>query len=219
MADSEFPYVVAAWAVDRERWRVTFGWALDVERPAGGVVVESFELARHLVETCPREAEGEAQCTCPCTCAALTTGHAPDADSPKPAAVRDRPRVVPPHCGLEAVTLPQGRVVRVDLAQTGTTKPVVHLVEVVTHDLLLGVGDTAAVRLARELADMPANDCDIACPILINLTRPQEKEHNVNRYRITIAGGGYHGLLVSDRTRIPGLISIYDIVPTAEALD
>ena len=41
----------------------------------------------------------------------------------------------------------------------------------------------------------------------------------MNRYRIAIAGGGYSGLLVSDRTRIPGLVSIYDIEPTVRALD
>ena len=41
----------------------------------------------------------------------------------------------------------------------------------------------------------------------------------MNRYRIAIAGGGYRGLLVSDRTRIPGLVSIYDIEPTVKALD
>lgn len=86
--------------------------------------------------------------------------------------------------------------------------------------LIAGRGKTVSPEgVERALADMPANDCDIACPILINVTRPQKEEHNVHRYRITIAGGGYHGLLVSDRTRIPGLISIYDIVPTAKALD
>ena len=36
----------------------------------------------------------------------------------------------------------------------------------------------------------------------------------MSRYRIAIAGGGYRGLLDSDRTRIPGLVSIYDIEPT-----
>ena len=86
--------------------------------------------------------------------------------------------------------------------------------------LIAGRGKTVSPEgVERALADIPAYDCDIACPILIHLTRPQKKEHNVRRYRIAIAGGGYHGLLVSDRTRIPGLISIYDVVPTVEALD
>ena len=35
----------------------------------------------------------------------------------------------------------------------------------------------------------------------------------MRRYRIAISGRGYHGLLVSDRTKIPGLVSIYDIPP------
>ncbi|MGH2921370.1 MAG: hypothetical protein ACRDKU_04805, partial [Gaiellaceae bacterium] len=44
------------------------------------------------------------------------------------------------------------------------------------------------------------------------------EQPNDYRYAISIAGGGYDGLLVSDRTRIPGLVSIYDIEPTVEAL-
>ena len=67
------------------------------------------------------------------------------------------------------------------------------------------------------LAKAPVARCP--CPITVFLTLPQKKEHNVRRYRIAIAGGGYNGLLVSDRTRIPGLVSIYDIEPTVEALD
>ena len=67
------------------------------------------------------------------------------------------------------------------------------------------------------LAKVPEASCP--CPITIYLTLPRGEEHNVNRYRIAIAGGGYRGLLVSDRTRIPGLVSIYDIEPTVRALD
>jgi hypothetical protein len=86
--------------------------------------------------------------------------------------------------------------------------------------LVAGRGKTVSPEgVDRALTKIPAYDCDISCPITIHLTRPQKKEHNVRRYRIAIAGGGYHGLLVSDRTRIPGLISIYDIEPTVKALD
>ncbi|HEU5066272.1 MAG TPA: hypothetical protein VFT86_10440, partial [Gaiellaceae bacterium] len=67
------------------------------------------------------------------------------------------------------------------------------------------------------LAKVPAASCP--CPITIYVTLPREREHNVHRYRIAIAGGGYSGLLHSDRTRIPGLVSIYDVEPTVEALD
>lgn len=85
--------------------------------------------------------------------------------------------------------------------------------------LIAGRGKTVSREDAeRVLADVPADRCP-SCPIRIYLTLPRGEEHNVHRYRIAIAGGGYHGLLVSDRTRIPGLVSIYDIEPTVKALD
>src|SRR5581483_7444452 len=34
-------------------------------------------------------------------------------------------------------------------------------------------------------------------------------------YYVVVLGGGFHGLLVSQTTRIPGLVSIVDIAPTA----
>jgi hypothetical protein len=84
--------------------------------------------------------------------------------------------------------------------------------------LVAGRGKTVSPEDAeRVLAKVPVPRCP--CPITIHLTLPQKKEHNVRRYRIAISGGGYHGLLLSDRTRIPGLVSIYDIEPTVEALD
>jgi len=84
--------------------------------------------------------------------------------------------------------------------------------------LVAGRGKTVSPEDAeRVLAKVPAADCP--CPITIYVTLPREREHNVRRYRIAIAGGGYSGLLRSDRTRIPGLVSIYDVQPTVEALD
>ena len=86
--------------------------------------------------------------------------------------------------------------------------------------LVAGRGKTVSPEGAdRALAEVRAYNCHISCPITIYLTLPQKKEHNVRRYRIAISGGGYHGLLLSDRTKIPGLVSIYDIAPTVEALD
>ena len=41
---------------------------------------------------------------------------------------------------------------------------------------------------------------------------------NRRRYGIAIVGPGYHGLLVSSRTRVPGLIAIADVAPTVVAL-
>jgi hypothetical protein len=38
---------------------------------------------------------------------------------------------------------------------------------------------------------------------------------NNKRYWVAVLGGGFHGLLVSRTTRIPGLVSIVDIAPTA----
>ena len=84
--------------------------------------------------------------------------------------------------------------------------------------LVAGRGKTVSPEDAeRVLAKVPAARCP--CPITIYVTLPSEREHNVHRYRIAIAGDGYRGLLHSDRTRIPGLVSIYDIEPTVEALD
>jgi hypothetical protein len=41
------------------------------------------------------------------------------------------------------------------------------------------------------------------------------EQPNDRRYPIAVIGGGFEGLLVSDSTRIPGLVSIADIAPTA----
>ena len=68
------------------------------------------------------------------------------------------------------------------------------------------------------LAKVPAGALSVPDHDLRRPCRARE-EHNVRRYRIAIAGDGYRGLLASDRTRIPGLVSIYDIEPTVEALD
>src|SRR6266513_2244406 len=47
---------------------------------------------------------------------------------------------------------------------------------------------------------------------------PPGKHHNLDRYPIAIVGGGYHGLLRSSATHIPGLVSIADVAPTAHSL-
>ena len=84
--------------------------------------------------------------------------------------------------------------------------------------LIAGRGKTVSgADAARVLAKVPKGRCP--CPITIFLTLPRERVHNVRRYRIAIVGGGYHGLLVSDRTKVPGLVSIYDLEPTVKALD
>ena len=47
---------------------------------------------------------------------------------------------------------------------------------------------------------------------------PPGKHHNVRRYPIAVVGPGYHGLLTDTSTRLPGLISIADVAPSARAL-
>jgi len=52
----------------------------------------------------------------------------------------------------------------------------------------------------------------------IVVTLPPKSDYpvqNNQRYYIAVLGGGFHGLLVSKTTRIPGLVSIVDIAPTA----
>ena len=48
---------------------------------------------------------------------------------------------------------------------------------------------------------------------------PLGAQKNDKRYEMTILGDGYRGILVSDRTRIPGLVTISDIRETVEALE
>jgi hypothetical protein len=56
-------------------------------------------------------------------------------------------------------------------------------------------------------------------PVTIYLALPPPGEHhNFDRFPIAIVGGGYHGLLLSSSTRIPGLVSIADVAPTVRAL-
>jgi hypothetical protein len=48
---------------------------------------------------------------------------------------------------------------------------------------------------------------------------PLGAQRNDKRYEVTIVGDGFRGILVSDRTRIPGLVSISDIRDTVRALE
>jgi hypothetical protein len=84
--------------------------------------------------------------------------------------------------------------------------------------LVPGRGPTVSREEALEaLEGIEPAQCPCDVVILLRLP-PAGEQANDLRYAITIAGGGYDGLLVSDRTRVPGLISIYDIEPTVEAL-
>jgi hypothetical protein len=84
--------------------------------------------------------------------------------------------------------------------------------------LIAGRGKTVSREQAAEvLSKVPQAHCP--CSVTIYVTLPGKEEHNVRRFRIGIAGDAYRGLLVSDRTRVPGLISLYDIEPTVRALE
>jgi hypothetical protein len=55
--------------------------------------------------------------------------------------------------------------------------------------------------------------------VTVYLTLPPPGDQaNDTRYPIAIVGGGYHGILTSSSTRIPGLVSIADVAPTSVAI-
>ena len=83
--------------------------------------------------------------------------------------------------------------------------------------LIPGRGPTVSREEALEaLRGVPIRDH--FCGVSIQISLPVGEHANDRRYPITISGPGYDGLLVSDRTKVPGLISVYDIKPTVEAL-
>lgn len=90
-----------------------------------------------------------------------------------------------------------------------------------TGRLVPGRGPTFSREEAlRSLGEVMDIRCP--CPYTIYLTLPPSGErHYRGLYRIGVSGPGYPpgSMLVSDRTRIPGVISINDIEPTVEALD
>ncbi len=56
--------------------------------------------------------------------------------------------------------------------------------------------------------------------VTIYISLPRAGTHsNTEREPIAIVGGGYHGLLVSGSTRVPGLVAIADIPATVKALE
>ena len=48
---------------------------------------------------------------------------------------------------------------------------------------------------------------------------PPGRHHNVTRYPVAIVGRSFRGILDSPSTRLPGLVSIADVAPTAVALE
>jgi hypothetical protein len=75
---------------------------------------------------------------------------------------------------------------------------------------LLG-GDPPGDRLVEaEFAQGPPAGRVIVLGLPIGGTQPHDR-----RYPIAVLGPGYRGLLTSESTRIPGLVSIVDVAPTA----
>jgi hypothetical protein len=87
--------------------------------------------------------------------------------------------------------------------------------------LVPGRGPTfSRAETLAALAEIPRAQCP--CPYTIFLSLPRAHPHEYEGLeRISISGPGYPtgAMLVSDRTRIPGLVSVYDLQPTVEGLD
>ena len=52
-------------------------------------------------------------------------------------------------------------------------------------------------------------------PVIVVGLPPAQKTDNTSRYPIAVIGRGYHGLLMSSLTQIPGLVSMADVARTA----
>jgi cytochrome c551/c552 len=74
------------------------------------------------------------------------------------------------------------------------------------------LGGVATGKPLIELAQRPG-------PVTIYVSLPPPgRSHNVRRYPVAVVGGGYRGRLTSASTRIPGLVAITDVAPSAVAL-
>jgi hypothetical protein len=74
-----------------------------------------------------------------------------------------------------------------------------------------GVPAGPRLILASDATGKPTGCCEI----IVQLPPAGNPVANDKRYPIVVLGRGYHGLLTSPTTRIPGLVSIVDIAPTA----
>jgi hypothetical protein len=73
-----------------------------------------------------------------------------------------------------------------------------------------------------QLGELPNEACGelVRCPYEVFVSVPPlAAQPNDRRYQLAILGGDYRGILVSDSTRIEGLVSIADIRETVAALD
>lgn len=92
--------------------------------------------------------------------------------------------------------------------------------QIALDSLTHGLDLNAAVphsQLGRSLIDVAYNDrvTRATNTIVLSLPSGAALQPNDRRYPIAVIGAGYHGLLTSPMTRIPGLVSIRDVAPTA----
>jgi hypothetical protein len=118
---------------------------------------------------------------------------------------------------LLAAPLARAEHVRVQIVTTGSAAAVHGAV----GRLVPGRGpEFSREEALAALGKLPPARCPCSYEIFVSL--PRSGEHGYDGLEwISISGPGYHAgeMLVSDRTRIPGLVSIYDLKPTVDALD
>jgi len=76
------------------------------------------------------------------------------------------------------------------------------------------LGGRASGKPLITLSRGPAGSGERKVTVYVSLP-PRGRTNNVRRYPIAVVGAGYHGLLTSTSTRIPGLVSIADVAPFA----
>ena len=95
---------------------------------------------------------------------------------------------------------------------TNRRQSLAQLVRGVREDSYLGGVPKGPPLLSANLATGTPSR---ARTIVVTLPPKGAPISNDKRYYVAVLGGGFHGLLVSKTTRIPGLVSIVDIAPTA----
>jgi len=101
--------------------------------------------------------------------------------------------------------------------QTSRAQALASLVRGQTRNSLRGGFPSGPVLIDVRLA---GPDLQLGWPgaiVLLELPLGGARRNDV-RYPIAVIGPGWHGLLTSESTRVPGLVSIADIAPTALAL-
>jgi hypothetical protein len=73
-----------------------------------------------------------------------------------------------------------------------------------------GIPEGSPLVTLETAADVPATG-----PVIVVGLPSDGDEPNDRRYPIAVVGPGFEGLLVSDSTRLPGVVSIADVAPTA----